>query len=120
MRSRWLREFTLVSGRTRFRQYLLLETLVSVAVPDREAEQDLSPYAQKIYTHACARPVSLAELASRTKISLGVIRVLVSDLAADGKVRIHPNGQAFSRDLVTLEKVLDGLRNLDLHKAPAV
>jgi hypothetical protein len=44
---------------------------------------------------------------------LGVARILVADMAAEGLVRIHQLDQAQGRpDLNLLEKVLSGLRKL--------
>ena len=57
----------------------------------------------------CSEPVSVAELAGRLRVPLGVARVLISDLATDGLVRIDHSG-AERPDVVLLERVLHGLR----------
>ena len=76
------------------------------AVPARpEAEQP--PEAQAIV--AAARPWrSIAELAAGTRLPLGVVRVLVSDLVEAGLVRVHRPGTGADTD--QLERVLRGLR----------
>jgi hypothetical protein len=56
-------------------------------------------------------PMALVELAARLEIPVGVARVLVADLIADGAVVLHtpvttPNFGSL------LERVLDGVRNL--------
>ena len=56
--------------------------------------------------------MSLAELSASSGIPMGVVRVLVSDLAADGAVFIHPTGYAYQYDNNILERVLDGLNKL--------
>ena len=59
----------------------------------------------------CAEPVSVAELAARLRVPLGVARVLVADAAADGGVRVDiPDDAPLSVEL--LQRVLDGLRGL--------
>lgn len=56
-------------------------------------------------------PMALVEIAARLEIPIGVARVLVSDLVADGSVTIHvpPSTQSFTS---LLERVLDGVRAL--------
>ena len=58
------------------------------------------------------QPVSIAELSATLSIPLGVIRVLVSDLAAEGMIFIHPTGHAYRYDHNILERILDGLNKL--------
>ncbi|MDL5160308.1 FAD-binding protein [Actinomycetospora termitidis] len=58
---------------------------------------------------AAARPWrSIAELAAGTRLPLGVVRVLVTDLADAGLVRVHRPGTGADTD--QLERVLRGLR----------
>ena len=59
----------------------------------------------------CAEPVSIAELAVRLRVPLGVARVLVADAAADGGVSVDiPDDAPISVEL--LQRVLDGLHAL--------
>jgi len=58
----------------------------------------------------CSEPVSVAELAARLRVPLGVARVLISDLAGDGLVRIDHASGTERPDIVLLERVLHGLR----------
>jgi hypothetical protein len=110
-RSRRVRPYTLIGGRTRSRHQLLVETMISAPNYDAEFGATLLPESRQVYE--CARrPVSLAELSVQLTIPLGVIRVLVSDLAADGVIFIHPTGHAYSYDHTILERVLDGLNKL--------
>ena len=55
--------------------------------------------------------MALIEIAARLEIPIGVARVLVADLVADGAVMVHvpQTTQSFSS---LLERVLDGVRNL--------
>lgn len=115
-----VRPFTVTGGRTEGRHHLLLETLISVRERDTDFEKTLMPEAQKIYALACAAPISVAELSTSTAISLGVVRILVGDLAASERVVVHPNGLTYRRDRSTLLKVLEGLRNLGEDQPHAV
>lgn len=111
IRSRRVRPYALTGGRTRSRHQLLVETMISVPNYDPEVSASLLPESHSVYEHA-RRPISLAELSVLLSIPLGVIRVLVSDLAAQGAIFIHPTGHAYRYDHDILERVLDGLNKL--------
>lgn len=110
-RSSRVRPYALTGGRTRTRHQLLVETMISVPNYDAEFAAGLLPESRSVYESA-RRPISLAELSAILSIPLGVIRVLVSDLAAGGAVFIHPTGHAYRYDHDILERVLDGLNKL--------
>jgi hypothetical protein len=105
-----VRPFVIVGGRTRARYHLLVETLVS-AVASESGTGGLSPEAAAVYEAARGRP-SIAELSSQVGLPLGVVRVLLGDLAADELVIIHPTSSSLRNDLETLRRVRDGLRRL--------
>ncbi len=110
-RSHRVRPYALTGGRTRTRHQLLVETMISVPQYDADYCSTLLPESQAIYERA-RRPISIAELSVLLTIPLGVVRVLVSDLAAEGVVFIHPTGHAYRYDHSILERVLDGLNKL--------
>jgi hypothetical protein len=56
-------------------------------------------------------PMALVEVAARLEIPVGVARVLVADLVADGAVIVHEPVRTGSFTSL-LEKVLDGVRAL--------
>ena len=59
--------------------------------------------------------LSIAELSAHVKLPVGIVRVIVSDLADEGKVRIHgvANGQSgLATSLSVLESVLNGISSL--------
>ena len=60
----------------------------------------------------CREPVSVVEIASQLHVPLGVARVLVSDLHAEGLLAVHraqlnPDGRPGTQ---VLERLLAGLR----------
>ena len=58
---------------------------------------------------------SLAEIAARMQLPLGVARVIVADMAADGLVAVYEPTSLDENDAVgteLLERVLSGLRRL--------
>ncbi len=57
--------------------------------------------------------MSIAELAGRLHVPLGVSRVLVADLAVAGLVTVHlPRAADSHTDVRLLERLLDGIRAL--------
>jgi hypothetical protein len=70
---------------------------------------------QYIVTLCDGRLQSLAEISARMQLPLGVARVLVADMAADGMVAIYEPTSIDGNDAVgteLLERVLSGLRKL--------
>lgn len=111
MRSQRVRLYALTRGRTRPRHHLLMETLISVPHYDPQVSATLMPESQTLYEFA-RKTISIAELSAQLTIPLGVIRVLISDLAAEERVVIHPTGFTYHYDRIILERILDGLKRL--------
>lgn len=62
---------------------------------------------------ACWTPVTVAEVAATLDLPVPVVRVLLADLFAAGRVRLYePPAPAQAHDLAVLEAVVDGLRAL--------
>ncbi|HEY2764241.1 MAG TPA: DUF742 domain-containing protein [Pseudonocardiaceae bacterium] len=111
MRSKRIRLYTLTGGRTKPRHHLLVETLISVPQHDSQFGATLMPESRALYDLA-RETISIAELSAHLTIPLGVIRVLISDLATQEMVFIHPTGFAYQYDRIILERILDGLKKL--------
>jgi hypothetical protein len=110
-RSKRIRPYTLTGGRTRARHHLLVETLISVPRYDPALSESLMPESKALYERARSQ-LSIAELSALLSIPLGVARVLISDLASQGAVLIHPTAYAHRYDRNVLERILSGLREL--------
>jgi hypothetical protein len=104
-----VRPYVFTRGRTRAAFELSLETLVS-AVP-QSGPPGLTGVHQAVLG-LCREPRSVAELAARVGVPLGVARVLVGDLAATGAVAVHRVAGADGPDLALMQRVLSGLRRL--------
>lgn len=111
MRSMRVRPYAITGGRTRPRHHLLVETLISVPHYDPQFSASLLPESQALYERAREK-ISIAELSAHLTIPLGVIRVLLSDLAAQEMVFVHPTGYSYQYDQSILGRILDGLRKL--------
>ncbi|WP_436759447.1 DUF742 domain-containing protein [Streptosporangium sp. V21-05] len=111
-RDRLIRPYAVTGGRTAPRMQLALEALVSSATFVGVDPSTLSTEYQAIIS--LSRQVrSVAELSALLRMPLGVTRVLIADMAAEGLVQIHqPSLDAGKPDLNLLERVLSGLRRL--------
>jgi hypothetical protein len=57
--------------------------------------------------------LSIAEVSARLRLPLGVIRVLVGDMADEHLVMVHRPAHGGDRpNLAVLERVLDGLQSI--------
>jgi hypothetical protein len=117
-----VRPYSLTGGRTRFGHVLLVETFVAALeapeerkeLPNGSLNTRVMPEMRAI-VELCRRMRTVAEIAALLKMPLGVVRVLLSDLADQGKIRVYGTGTAHGTgrpDRALLEKVLSGLRRL--------
>jgi hypothetical protein len=115
-----VRPYSLTGGRTRSDHMLLVETFVATSeAPDRRGEPGsggggsrMLPEVRAI-VELCCRMRSVAEVSALLKIPLGVVRVLLSDLAEQGKIRVYDTAHGPGQpDRALLERVLGGLRRL--------
>ncbi|MCI2419452.1 DUF742 domain-containing protein [Saccharopolyspora sp. K220] len=108
-----VRPYALTRGRTRATTYSLsLITLVVARQPLPPSARALSPNYQWVL-EACAYPVSVAEVAARADLPLGVVKILISDLIEREYVMFGPDSSATEGpNLDMMQKVLDGIRKL--------
>ena len=111
--NRLVRPYAVTGGRTRSRPVdLPLETLVTTTDAGERALTSLRFERRSIAT-LCREPVSVAEVAARVGVPLGVARVLVGDMTDAGHLEVHLPAESGGRpDVVLLERVLEGLRGL--------
>lgn len=108
-----VRPYTRTGGRTRPDYDLALEALVETSERGRYEEAAALPEHRSI-CGLCMETRSVAEVAAYLRLPLGVVRVLIGDMAGLGLVMIHQSGLlAGDRpSLAFLERVLSGLRKL--------
>lgn len=114
-----VRPYAVTRGRTRPRLEIAIEALVETTVRGRTTgETPASSQGQEqqyIATLCDGRLQSLAEIAARMQLPLGVARVIIADMAADGLVAVYEPTSLDENDAVgteLLERVLSGLRRL--------
>jgi hypothetical protein len=104
-----LRPFLLTAGRVAGQDSIAIETQVVTTESGRTAVERLG-FERRDIVSLCGDPLSVAEIAAQLSLHLGVVRVLVGDLSADGHLSVYlPNSDA-STDVDTLLRVIRGLR----------
>ncbi len=117
--ARTVRPYAVTGGRVRSaRSDLPLEALVEV-MPGAVASTGLTPEKRQIIQHASSGYISVAELSALLHLPLGVVRIIVSDLADANYVRVHTSqpvevntGESPALSLSVLESVLNGISAL--------
>jgi len=114
-----VRPYAVTRGRTRPKLEIALEALVETTVRGRGTGTGRGGGSEHQYIAAMCdggRVQSLAEIAARMQLPLGVARVIVADMASDGLVAVYePTSLEDETDAVgteLLERVLSGLRRL--------
>jgi len=108
-----VRAYAWTGGRTHSDVQLELETLISASAKAEELLPTLCTEHQAI-AGLCHQSQSVAEIAALLSVPLGVVRVLLGDMAKLGLVNVHRNSGA--PDIALMERVLRGLTNIG--KAP--
>ncbi len=117
--ARTVRPYAVTGGRVRAANSdLPLEALVE-ALPGAVNGQGLPPEKRAILQHAAHTFVSVAELSALLRLPIGVVRILVTDLAESQHIRVHTStpvsvhtGQSPALSLSVLESVLNGISAL--------
>ncbi|MFD8557709.1 DUF742 domain-containing protein [Streptosporangium canum] len=106
-----VRMYAVTGGRTAPRTQLAMEALVSSATSAQLGLSYIREY--RVISDLCRQIRSVAEISALLGIPLGVARVLVSDMEAEGLVRVHhPQIDRDGPGLHLLERVLSGLHRL--------
>lgn len=101
--------YAITGGRTRSSGAdLPIETMVTTTLEGMRAVTHLQFEGRDVVL-LCRHASSIAELAAKLRVPLGVARVLVSDLTSDGMLAVHVPS-ADRPDRIILERLLSGLR----------
>jgi hypothetical protein len=108
-----VRPYARTGGRTRPTHDLAIEALVSTSERGRYGDGATSPEHRSI-CGLCTNTRSVAEIAAHMRLPLGVVRVLIGDMASLGLVQIHESDLVIGDrpSMEFLERVLSGLRRL--------
>ncbi len=108
-----VRAYAWTGGRTRANHQLEIETLVSTTARAEELLDALRSEHQSV-ARLCRHSKSVAEVGALLSLPLGVVRVLLDDMAGMGLVQVHrtSTGTDDRPDIELLERVRRGLANL--------
>lgn len=107
-----VRPYFLTGGRTRTARPLGVETLVRTTDEGRDALGTLRFERRSIAAMCDGDGVSVAEVAARVGVPLGVARVLVADLADAGIVDVHDAPARIEDDISLIQRLIHGVRAL--------
>ncbi|MFE0023016.1 DUF742 domain-containing protein [Amycolatopsis sp. NPDC059021] len=108
-----VRPYFRTRGRTRPTYDLAIEALVSTSEHGRLLDRVRVPEHRSI-CDLCLDTRSVAEVAALLRLPLGVVRVLIGDVAGLGLVLVHTSGAAVGDrpSIEFMERVLSGLRRI--------
>jgi hypothetical protein len=108
-----VRPYAWTGGRTTSRYRFEIETLLSTAELYDE-QDDATPSEYHGVAALCRQPRSVAEVAARLSMPLGIARVLAGDMAFAGLLVVHETASVDgeSPDVSLMERILTGLRQL--------
>lgn len=117
-RRNFVRPYVLTRGRTASAMRLDLTAPIVALVAPAQLAATATPEDRRI-VELTQTPLALAEVAARMSTPVGVVRVLVGDLAEHGDVQVRTaadaaDGPASSehRDVALLQRLLEGIRGL--------
>jgi hypothetical protein len=105
-----VRAYAWTAGRTRPSAQFEIETLISATARAEEVMHTLRSEHQSV-ARLCRSATSVAEIAALLSLPLGVVRVLLDDMAGLGLVNVHSNKPG-EPDIELLRRVLRGLSKL--------
>jgi hypothetical protein len=108
-----VRPYAVTRGRTEPQRDIAIEAVLVTTARGKQEARFAGRDKQVIGSLCDGRAQSLAEIAAYTRLPLGVSRVLVADMVADGLLALHnPVESHAGNRMELLERVLSGLRRL--------
>lgn len=113
-RGELVRPYAVTRGRTEPRRDIAIEAVLVTSAAGQMEARFAGHDKQRIAGLCDNRALSLAEIAAYTRLPLGVTRVLVADMVADGLLALHEPSiiDGYEDRMELLERVLSGLRRL--------
>jgi len=109
-----VRPYAVTRGRTEPRRDIAVEAILAASAAHVQEARFAGHEKHRVATYCEGRPMSLAEIAAYTRLPLGVARVIVADMVADGLLTLRSAApvKAYKERMDLLERVLSGLRRL--------
>lgn len=107
-----VRAYVMTGGRAASRTFLDFQSMLSVIPAALHVAGNLTFERAKIVEHCRTEPLSVAELAVRVGVPIGVIQIIGGDLVEEGFLQAHTTDRQISGDIALLERLLRGIRAL--------
>ncbi|HEY8547891.1 MAG TPA: DUF742 domain-containing protein [Acidimicrobiales bacterium] len=102
-----VRPYLFTNGRTRpERELLAVEAMVTATDKGGAATAELTPEQRRVVELCATRTQSVAEIAAHLSMPLGVVRVLVADLADDHLVEVFEGATDLVADVKLLQRLI--------------
>ncbi|MGQ0825345.1 MAG: DUF742 domain-containing protein [Actinomycetota bacterium] len=102
-----VRPFVMTGGRTRASETLRVETMVQTAIEDAGD----AVFEGGRILELCREPHSVAEVAAKLPVPLGVARILIGDLVADQRLVVFQNDPV-DIELSVLARMIERVESL--------
>lgn len=107
-----VRAYAMTGGRARASSILEFETMLQATAGGREALTAMRFERAEILRLAHSEPLSVAELAARIAVPIGVIRVVAADLMTEGLLESFQPSTNVADDVLLITRLIAGVRSL--------
>jgi Protein of unknown function (DUF742) len=107
-----VRAFVITGGRATSDIKLDFQAMLSVVPDPARNRPALRLERAKLVESCVAEPLSVAEVAVRLGVAIGVIQVLAGDLVSEGYLKLHSTDSALLQNIAFLERLSHGIRAL--------
>ncbi len=107
-----VRAYAMTGGRSRAVVQLEFETMLQATAGGREALTATRFERAAILRLAQAEPLSVAELAARLGLPIGVVRVVAADLVTEGLLESFQPSASVADDVLLITRLIAGVRAL--------
>ena len=105
-----LRPFVLTAGHVIGAEKSLAPETQIISTDYGYAKRGILHFERRDIVSLCVIPQSVAEICAKLSLHLGVVRILVGNLAGDGYLSIHVPNEDSTHSIDTSMRVLNGLR----------
>jgi hypothetical protein len=107
-----VRAYTMTGGRAHASGVLEFETMLQATGGGREALTALKFERAEILRLCQTDPQSVAELAAKMHVPIGVVRVVAADLASEGMLESFQPSANVADDVLLITRLIAGVRSL--------
>jgi hypothetical protein len=107
-----VRSYTLTGGRTKAVMELPFEAQLTASTLGHQALPHMTFERQEILALCVAGTQSVAEVSAKTRLAIGVVRVLAADLVNEGCLEVQLASEDIADDVSLIMKLIEGVRAL--------